>query len=147
MPGALMIDLVVDSSVAIKWFVPETFSAEADRILLAHDQGALAFTAPEVIYAEFGNIVWKKHLFQGLSASDADFALARFQQLNFSVTSDAALLDEAYRLAVMYKRTVYDSLYLALSLRVGCQFVTADERLVNAVGATFSNVIWLANWP
>ncbi len=141
-----MIDLVVDSSVAIKWFVPESLSAEADQILLAHDQGSLTFLAPEVIYAEFGNIVWKKHLFQGLPANDAELALANFQQLNFAVTSNAALLDDAYRLAVTYKRTVYDSLYLALSLRIGCRFVTADERLVNAVGATFSNVIWLANW-
>ncbi len=80
-----MIDLVIDSSVAIKWFVPEAYSAEADRILLDHDKGALSFLAPEVIYAEFGNIVWKKHIFQGLDAGSADFALAKFQQLNFSV--------------------------------------------------------------
>jgi predicted nucleic acid-binding protein len=33
-------------------------------------------------------------------------------------------------------RTVYDSLYIALSMHEGCRFVTADERLVNGLGGT-----------
>ena len=49
--------------------------------------------------------------------------------------------------AVIHRRTVYDMLYVALSIREGCQFVTADERLVNALGGAIPNVIWLANWP
>lgn len=53
---------------------------------------------------------------------------------------------DAYKLAVKYQRTVYDSLYLALSLREGCQFVTADERFVNAIGSSFLNIIWVSNW-
>ena len=63
------------------------------------------------------------------------------------LTASEELFEEAYRLAVVHRRAVYDMLYLALSLRAGCQFVTADEKLVNAVGNTFSNIIWLANWP
>ena len=39
------------------------------------------------------------------------------------------------------------SLYLALSIREACQFVTADERLVNAVRPALPGVIWVANWP
>lgn len=31
----------------------------------------------------------------------------------------------------------YDCLYLALSLDLGCDLITSDERLYNAVGATF----------
>jgi predicted nucleic acid-binding protein len=56
-------------------------------------------------------------------------------------------LEEAYRLAVTHQRTVYDSLYLALSVREGCQFVTGDLRLVNAVGTALPNVAWVGNWP
>jgi len=66
--------------------------------------------------------------------------------LSFKVTPAKDLLDEAYQVAVAHRRTVYDSLYLALSLRAGCRFVTADERFANAVGSTFPNVVWLANW-
>ncbi len=142
-----MTDLIVDSSVAVKWFLPEAYSAEASRILAEYDNGALSFIAPDLIYAEFGNVIWKKLIFQGTDANAADTALSKFQQLNIRLTSTASLLDDAYRLAVAHKRAVYDMLYLALSLRAGCQFVTADEKLVNAVGAAFPNIVWLASWP
>ncbi|MFQ6115590.1 MAG: type II toxin-antitoxin system VapC family toxin [bacterium] len=48
--------IVVDSSVAIKWFVVEPFSAEARCILDGYQTGALALYAPDLINAEIGNI-------------------------------------------------------------------------------------------
>ncbi len=65
-----MADLVVDSSVAVKWFVPEPYSAEARRILDGYKNGTLSFLAPDLINPEVGNIIWKKHIFQGLAVSD-----------------------------------------------------------------------------
>jgi predicted nucleic acid-binding protein len=50
----MMTDLIVDSSVAVKWFLPEAYSTEASRILTDYDNGALSFIAPDLIYAEFG---------------------------------------------------------------------------------------------
>jgi predicted nucleic acid-binding protein len=142
-----MTDLVIDSGVAIKWYVDEAYSPEARRLLAAYGSGALTLLAPDFIYVEINNIMWKKQTFQGFNPQDAQDIVQRFRvrQL-FKLTAGTALLDDAYQLAVTYRRTVYDSLYLALSLRAGCQFVTADEKLVNAVCATFSNIIWLANW-
>ena len=71
----------------------------------------------------------------------------KFQQLQFKLTSTAELLEDTYKIAITHRRTVYDALYLALSVREDCQFVTADEKLVNAVGAAFPKLIWLVNWP
>ncbi|MGB9177770.1 MAG: type II toxin-antitoxin system VapC family toxin [Pyrinomonadaceae bacterium] len=141
-----MDNLVVDSSVAVKWFVVEPYSTEARRILDAYQSGTISFLAPDLINAEFGNIIWKKHIFQGLAASDAQDILEKFRQLQFAFTPTAELLDEAYKIAVIHHRTVYDSLFLALSIRETCQFVTADEKLANAVSAAFPTLIWLANW-
>src|ERR1051326_5464960 len=90
-----MDDLVVDSSVAVKWFVVEPYSTEARRILDAYQNGALSFLAPDLINAEFGNIVWKKHLFQGLDASDAQDILDRFRQVHFKLTLTADLLERS----------------------------------------------------
>ena len=59
--------------------------------------------------------MWKKHRFQGLAAEDAEEILAAFRLVTFGVTSCAALLEEAYRLAVTHQRTVYDAMYLALT--------------------------------
>jgi predicted nucleic acid-binding protein len=142
-----MPNLVVDSSVAVKWFVVEPYTAEAQRILDDYQNGMVSFLAPDLINAEFGNIIWKKHLFQGLDAGDAQNIIDAFRALQFTITPTATLLEEAYKIAVAHRRTVYDSLYLALSLRENCQFVTADEKFVNAVSPSFSNLVWLANWP
>jgi predicted nucleic acid-binding protein len=143
-----MIDqVVVDSSVAIKWFVEEPYSIEAHRLLEAYEAGTLTLLALDLLYAEVGNIVWKKHRFQGLTVEDAAEILATFHLVSFVVTSCAVLLEEAYQLAVTHQRTVYDAMYLALSLREHCPWVTADERIVNVLGATFPQIIWIANWP
>jgi predicted nucleic acid-binding protein len=142
-----MTDLVIDSSVAIKWFVPEPYSNEARRILDGYRSGALSFLAPDLINAEFGNIVWKKRMFQGLGADDAEAVITEFGKVSLAITPTAGLLEEAYRLAVAHQRTVYDSLYLALAIRESCQFVTADERLANALSSAQPTVVWLGSWP
>lgn len=103
-----MTELIVDSGVAVKWFLPEAYLAEAKRILTEYDNGALSFIAPDLIYAEFGNVVWKKLMFQGVDAKAADTALAKFQQLKIGLVSTESLLDDAYRLAVMHKRSVVE---------------------------------------
>ena len=141
-----MTKLVVDASVAIKWFLPEPLSVEARRILDEYQAGRLSVLAPDLIHAEVGNIVWKRHMFQGLVAEDAETIVDEFRNLVITVTPTAELLEDAYRLAISHKRSVYDSMYVALAVREGCQFVTADEKLANAIGQALPSVIWLANW-
>lgn len=141
-----MTKLVVDASVAIKWFIPESLSVEARRILDDYQSGTLSLLAPDLINAEVGNIVWKKQEFQGLASDDAKTVIDEFRKLAILVTPTRDLLEDAYGLAVTHRRSVYDSLYLALSIREGCRFVTADERLVNALSSSLSTVIWLPKW-
>jgi hypothetical protein len=33
------------------------------------------------------------------------------------------------------------------ALREKCQLVTADERLVNALASSYSQVVWIGDWP
>ena len=101
-----MSQLVVDSSVVVKWFVVEPYSTEARRILNDYQAGVLTLLAPDLLYAEVGNIIWKKHIFQGMTAVDAQLVIDTFRTMTFVQTSTAALLDSAYRLAVIHRRTV-----------------------------------------
>lgn len=68
-----MAKIVVDSSVIIKWFVGEPLSEEAWRVLEGYQSGTLTLVAPDLLAAEIGNIVWKKHRWRG-GASDCDDA-------------------------------------------------------------------------
>jgi predicted nucleic acid-binding protein len=47
---------VVDSSVVVKWFVPEVSEAEALRVR----DGGTPLHAPNFLDVEVGNILWKK---------------------------------------------------------------------------------------
>jgi len=52
-----------------------------------------------------------------------------------------------YALAAQFNRpAAYDSQYLAVAERLGCEFWTADERLYNAVKTHLSWVKWLGNF-
>lgn len=139
--------VVVDSSIVIKWFVVESYSTEAFHLLDRYQNGELTLLAPDLLYAEIGNIVWKKHRLQGISTTDAQQIIETFCQLSIELTPTASLLKEAYSLAVTYQCTVYDSLYLALSLREQCPLVTADFKLVKAIESVLSNVMYVTDWP
>jgi len=138
--------IVVDSSVVIKWFVTEPLSAEARRVLDGYQSGALTMVAPDLLAAEIGNIIWKKYRFQGLAKADAEQIITAFRELNIELTPTVELLEEALRIAMTHERTVYDSLYIALSEREKCVYITADERLANAVSKSFPKTVWVANW-
>lgn len=141
-----LVRVVVDSSVVIKWFTTEPFTEQARRILDDYRDGALSLLAPDLLFAEVGNIIWKKQRLQGLTNADAEAIINGVLLLRLQVTPCASLLTAAHQIAVAHGRTVYDAIYLALSLREQCPFVTADERLVNTVGSAFPMVTWLANW-
>jgi len=138
--------LVVDSSISVKWFVEEADSDTAQLVLDQYKNGTLSFLAPNLIQAEFGNIIWKKSVFRGLSIAEADFAIQEFKTISFELTPISILFDDAFQIAVKYKRSFYDSLYLALSVKENCEFVTADEKFYNAVRRDFPKMILLANW-
>jgi predicted nucleic acid-binding protein len=142
-----MSQVVVDSSVAIKWFVVEPFSNEARRLLGDYQSGVVEFLAPDLITAEVGNIVWKKTRFQGLDLNDARRIIAAFRSLVLRFTSSDDLIDEAFGIATRHQRSVYDSMYLALAARAKVPMLTADQRLINAVGSAFPNLTWIASWP
>jgi predicted nucleic acid-binding protein len=138
--------LVVDSGVSVKWFIKEEYSTEARIILDEYEKGQTEFLAPDLIYSEFGNIIWKKHIFQDLPLAEADSTLADFKQISFILIPTISLFDATFQIAVKYKRTFYDSLYLALSVEEDCRFVTDDEKFYNAVRRDFPKMILLTNW-
>jgi len=58
-----------------------------------------------------------------------------------------SLMPRAYELSSAMRLGVYDCLYIALAEREGCEFVTADARLVAKVAARFPFVVPLASLP
>ena len=55
-------------------------------------------------------------------------------------------LSEAYRLARTYRRSVYDSLYLAVAQNQQIDLWTGDRRLCNAVRQSLPFVKWIGDY-
>jgi predicted nucleic acid-binding protein len=139
--------VVVDTSVAVKWFFDEPYSAQAFYLLDAFRQGRFRPLAPDLIYPEFANVVWKRVAPDRLSPEAGAAAITTFLALPIEITPSPVLLVPAYRLALEHEQSVYDALFLALSLDAGADLVTADEALYQTVRPHFPQVRWLGNWP
>ena len=137
--------LVVDASIVIKWYVQETLSAEAFRFLDARFE----LIVPDLLWSEFGNVLWKKRLRGDLTAKAAHQIVGELKRVPIRTEPVAPLLEMALDIAVRISRTVYDSAYLALAERLRCQVVTADEKLYNSVqgDGIAVHVLWVGSEP
>ena len=124
---------VVDSSVAIKWYVPEPFSTEALRLRTC----GTPLHAPDFLDVEMAAILWKKIRRGDLTRSVADDIMIDLAGLTIVTRHPTGpLVAPAFDIADLSGRTVYDCLYLALAVQLGGVMVTADEKLVNALAGT-----------
>ena len=136
---------VVDASVAAKWVLPaadEALVDEAFELLRLFCDGQIRFVVPDMFWAEFTNVLWKSVRRRRWTSAMATAALAKLTDRNLSTVPSLTLLEDALNLATTYDRTVYDCLYVALARRTRAQFVTADEKLANALAAHLP-VKWL----
>ncbi len=136
---------VVDACVAIKWFVPEIHADAARRLL----REGMTLLAPDLIWAEVANGLWRKWRDKELTAEAIEGILNDFRRYPLRIRSGESLYDVAWPVAQGSGRTFYDSLYLALAVSNGCLLVTADLRLFNAVKDTpwGRHCLWVENVP
>jgi predicted nucleic acid-binding protein len=137
--------VVVDASVAIKWFVPEIYADAARRLL----REGMTLLAPDLIWAEVANGLWRKWRDRELSAEAVQKILTDFRRFPLHIHSGESLYDVAWPVAQGSGRTFYDSLYLALAMSSGCLLVTADLRLFNALKDTLwgRHCLWVEDVP
>jgi predicted nucleic acid-binding protein len=118
--------LVVDASIVVKWVVEEEGTLQALAL-----RGRAKLIAPELLVAECANILWKKARRNELSRDEALLAARLLQAADIELLPTRSLLEAATRIAIELDHPAYDCLYFALAVEKGCQFVTADERLLH----------------
>ena len=133
--------IVVDASVAVKWFLPEPHAPAARRVLT----GQRTLLAPDFIWAEVGNVLWKRCQRAEIAREAAQRILRDFRKFPIKTYAAKALLEHAWLLATQHQITVYDGLYLALAISRRCNLVTADRGFVDATKAEpfASIVVWI----
>lgn len=135
----------MDASVVAKWLLPEVHSEAAGRLL----GGGLDLWAPDLIWAEVGNILWKKWRQRELSADAVADLLRDFRRMPLTIHPSDLLFEPAWEIAHGLGRSFYDSLYVALARSQGCRFVTADRKLWQALqhGPAHDLLLWVEEFP
>ena len=119
--------LTVDASVVLKWFVTEPLSEQARQLL----DGQLDLHAPDILLAEFANIIWKK-----VRRGEIPDPRPYFDELAglpgiVAIHPVGGLIDRAAQIAVLIDHPIYDCLYLACAELTASVLITADQQLVN----------------
>ena len=131
--------VVVDTSIALKWAVPEDDSAQAAALLDHWIANGYDVIAPSLYVSEVTNVLFKKARRGIITMADAASHLATLilsgPALDFAddPAVNLVLSRRALELAqALGLPATYDAHYLALAEREGCEYWTADERLWNA---------------
>jgi predicted nucleic acid-binding protein len=121
--------IIVDASVALKWFIEEEGSSEAvELIATGHPR-----LAPDLVIPEVLNAAWKA-LTRGFMVREQYDALARLlPDLFQEIVPTRRLAPRAAALARELNHPAYDCFYLALAEEQNLPLVTADRRLITRV--------------
>ncbi len=137
--------LIVDASVALKWFVPEDLSEAADRLLVGEDDLA----GPDFLLLETANALWKKRRLGELSEAEAEAALTDLASGTLALRPSAPLVPRALAMAHELDHPVYDCLYLALAEAEDGTVVTADRSFLKRVAGSRwrERITWIERTP
>lgn len=87
--------VVVDASVAVKWFLPEIHGEAAARLL----EGRHVLLAPDLLFPEVGNVLWKRVSRGELSEEDAVAVLEALDAVSIELFPSRLLMQLALEIA------------------------------------------------
>jgi predicted nucleic acid-binding protein len=127
---------VIDASVLIKFYVPEILSGRAERLLTDVEKGHIDLSAPDLIYPEAGNILWKKQRLKELTRSEVEEITNAILSLPLKMEASRPLIPLTLDIAIAYRITVYDAIYVGLTKVYETTLITADRKLVDVLAKT-----------
>lgn len=140
-----MNDVVVDASVAVKWFVSEAASDKADEV----SASKFNLLAPRLILTEVANALARKAMQKLISPAEAAEYAAALPQYFGGLLDVEDLIEPAIQNACNHSHPVYDFIYLEAARRWDTKMLTADARFVAKLSGTnlAKFVIPLSEWP
>jgi len=144
-----MKSVVVDASIAIKWVLQEPDSDVAHALLTEWIEEGTAILAPALLAYEITNSLYRKSLKGEISLDKARLGIRKILSTGLEVdfTEDPSFNIKAMELANQFNLSAtYDTHYLALAEREGCELWTADTKMGRVVRGKLDWVHWLEEY-
>jgi len=138
---------VVDSSVALKWVLPEADSQKAIRLRDEYKSGLHELLAPDIFTPEIANGLASAERQGRIKTGESAILLHDIIRAAPAIHPSSPLLLRAMALAIATRRAVYDCIYLALAEAEGCEFVTADDQFARGLRTTYPFMVSLVALP
>ena len=113
--------IIVDSSIALQWVLPEAGAAGAEQYLRADDS-----IGPDIVLVEVANVLAKKVRANNMTGGEASEALEIVRDAFTRLIPSEALVSRALELSVTLSHPVYDCVFLACAERLQGRLVTRD---------------------
>ena len=121
---------VLDSSVAVKWAIPEVDSDKAVRLRDEFVRRIHDLIAPDFAPIEIAHALTRAERQGRIAAEQVEQFLLDLIHTLPELHPWFPLLPDAVALSLKKRIGIYDCLYIALAEQEQCKVVTADERLV-----------------
>lgn len=138
---------VLDSSVALKWVLPEADSGKAVRLRDEYSNGSHQLLAPDFFPSEIANGLASAERQKRIRTGESAIFLNDVLRAAPALHPSPPLLLRALEIALATKRAVYDCIYLALAEAEGCELVTADDQFVRGLRGAFPFIVSLVAMP
>lgn len=119
--------IVIDASVAVKWFVEEEGHEAAVELLSSRVEKCV----PDFALAEIANVLRRKVKKGEIDREQARRAIDTLPEAFARVVPSATLVRGAWQIAEALDHSVYDCFYLACAEQQGLKLVTADSRFLD----------------
>jgi predicted nucleic acid-binding protein len=131
------VTVVLDASVALKWFLAEPESGDALAIRSSND-----IIAPDLIIIEVLNGLWKSWRLSRVSQPQVYLAAQSLSSHFSRLVPANELAPRAAEISLALDHPAYDCFYIALAERENVIVITADKRLLTKTrGTVFEAVV------
>jgi len=137
--------VIADCSIYLATFLPnETFVQQAEYLFTHWRRQTFELAAPILLRYEIASTARKNVFRNRISTQQGHNLIRTVLGRRIRWFSSGMLVRRAYELAGNHNLpTAYDAQYLAVAEYLGCEFWTADEKLVNSVSAQLPWVKWV----
>jgi predicted nucleic acid-binding protein len=134
--------IVVDASLAVKWYLDEPRADEAEGLLLERDGDIVV---PDIFNSEVIGALVRRANMDKSKRKESETAILRFAALFetgslVAIRSHSSAIIRAASIAIDLGHPLKDCIYLVLAMELDCELVTCDARFAEKAKGVWHQV-------